>query len=191
MESPADRLTALYDQFHRRVLGYALLRAEPEVAEEVASETFVVAWQRLDTVPRSPLPWLLGVARNLLHKHYDAQRRQRLLVERVTALSSEDDVLEWDVAEHVVGRQSALEALGALPERYAEALTLVTWNGLSAAEAARTVGCSTPAFTVRLHRARRALRRLLRQEHGHAARDGLVRASGRRPQPAPATQEAR
>jgi RNA polymerase sigma-70 factor (ECF subfamily) len=51
----------------------------------------------------------------------------------------------------------ALEALASLPERDAEALTLVTWHGLTPADAAEVVGCSTRAFTVRLSRARQRL----------------------------------
>jgi RNA polymerase sigma-70 factor (ECF subfamily) len=46
-----------------------------------------------------------------------------------------------------------------------ETLTLVTWHGLSAAEAATVVGCSQRAFTVRLHRARRKLADHLAADH--------------------------
>ena len=39
-------------------------------AEDVASETFLIAWRRLADVPEQPLPWLLGVARNLLRQQF-------------------------------------------------------------------------------------------------------------------------
>nr|BFE82296.1 hypothetical protein GCM10020093_048970 [Planobispora longispora] len=75
MDDPEARFTALYDRHYRSVLGYALLRAERQAAEDVASETFLIAWRRLDGVPDQPLPWLLGVARNLLRKHHERGRR--------------------------------------------------------------------------------------------------------------------
>ncbi|WP_402375116.1 sigma factor-like helix-turn-helix DNA-binding protein [Isoptericola rhizosphaerae] len=40
-------------------------------------------------------------------------------------------------------------------------LALVAWDGLTGREAARVVGCTRAAFSVRLSRARRRLKRLL------------------------------
>lgn len=62
----------------------------------------------------------------------------------------------------MVEREVALAALASLPDRDVEALTLITWHGLSIAEAASVTGCSARAFTVRLHRARRRLSEALR-----------------------------
>ncbi|PRX99967.1 RNA polymerase sigma factor [Allonocardiopsis opalescens] len=162
MEEPAERLTGLYDRYHRRVLAYVLLRAEPAVAEDIAGETFAIAWQRIGRIPEAELPWLLGVARNLLMRHYDADRRRRMLSERVAAMSDERDRVGWDVADLVVEREEAMAALAALPEHYAEALTLVAWHGLTPAEAGRVVGTGAATFSVRLFRARRALASRLR-----------------------------
>jgi RNA polymerase sigma-70 factor (ECF subfamily) len=54
-----------------------------------------------------------------------------------------------------------------LGERDREALMLVAWDGLDHRDAATVMGCSTSAFTVRLHRARRRLAGLLgRDEKG-------------------------
>ncbi|RSN42401.1 MULTISPECIES: RNA polymerase sigma factor [Actinomadura] len=161
MDDPESRFTRLYDEHHRRVLAYALAHAEPHTAEDVAGETFLIAWRRLDQVRDPALPWLLGVARNLLRKQYDRGRRGRALTERIRALTTSADLAAWDVAEHVVERAAALEAVAALPERDLELLTLVTWHGLDSREAAKVVGCSVPAFAVRLHRARRRLARAL------------------------------
>jgi RNA polymerase sigma-70 factor, ECF subfamily len=40
-------------------------------------------------------------------------------------------------------------------------LALIAWEELSVAEAAAVLGCFAPAFSVRLHRARRRFARLL------------------------------
>jgi RNA polymerase sigma factor (sigma-70 family) len=175
VDHPPERFTQLYDRYYRNVLRYALQHAEQGSAEDVASEVFLIAWRQLRDVPEPPLPWLLGVARNLLRQQAGAGRRRRLLTDRIIALTSAEDTVAWDTGAHVVERESALQALLSLPERDVEALTLVTWHGLDASDAAEVAGCSARAFTVRLHRARRRLAEALRSA------DKAQRFSARRP----------
>jgi hypothetical protein len=66
VDDPHERFASLYDHFYQNVLRYTLQHAEPHTAEDVASEVFIVAWRRLDGIPEPALPWLLGVARNLM-----------------------------------------------------------------------------------------------------------------------------
>lgn len=157
VDDPLERFAGVYDMYYRNVLRYALQHAEPGTAEDVASETFLIAWRRFPAIPDPPLPWLLGVARNLLRKQAGAGQRRRALVDRIATLTSRADSFTVDAGDFVVERTVALEALASLPERDAEALTLVTWHGLTPADAAEVVGCSTRAFTVRLSRARQRL----------------------------------
>jgi hypothetical protein len=59
VEDPPTRFTRLYDRYYRNVLGYALLRAERTTAEDVASETFLIAWRpgtRRSTLSNGPAP---------------------------------------------------------------------------------------------------------------------------------------
>ncbi|TDD03462.1 sigma-70 family RNA polymerase sigma factor [Nonomuraea deserti] len=170
MDDPQERFTMLYDRYYRNVLGYVLLRVEQGVAEDVCSETFLVAWRRLDELPEQVLPWLLGVARNKLAKHREVRFRRKDLVERIAVLTSEQEHVAWDVAEHVVDREQAVSALRALPEKDVEAMILATWYGLTPEQAATVLGCSVRAFNVRLHRARKRLNGRLRQEAGTARR---------------------
>jgi RNA polymerase sigma factor (sigma-70 family) len=179
-----ERFVGLYDSCYRRVLGYAGQHVDPSVAEDVASETFLIAWRRLGDVPDPPLAWLLAVARNLLRQQYGALARQRRLETRITALTSAEDLLAWDAAEHVIERAAAVEALAALPPDDIETLTLTTWHGLSPAEAAAVVGCSPRAFTVRLSRARRRLASALSLTAGRAPAAARSAAPARAPAPA-------
>jgi DNA-directed RNA polymerase specialized sigma24 family protein len=142
VDDPLERFASLYDQFYRNVLRYALQHAERDSAEDVASDVFFVAWRHLADIPEPPLPWLLGVARNLLRKQAGAGRQRRLLTNRIAALTSAADLAAWDAGEHVVEREAALAALASLPARDVETLTLITWHGLSIAEAASVAGCS-------------------------------------------------
>jgi RNA polymerase sigma-70 factor (ECF subfamily) len=178
VDDPQERFTALYDRYYRSVMGYVLLRVEQGVAEDVCSETFLVAWRRLDELPEQVLPWLLGVARNMLAKQREVRYRRKALVDRIAALTTERDQIVWDVAEHVVDREQAISALRALREKDLEAMILATWYGLAPEQAASVMGCSVRAFNVRLHRARKRLTARLRQETGAARR--TVRGAHRR-----------
>jgi len=59
-----ERFQALYADHYGAVYAYAVSRAGRQLADEVVSEVFLVAWRRLADVPAPPLPWLLTVARN-------------------------------------------------------------------------------------------------------------------------------
>jgi len=63
-----------------------------------------------------------------------------------------------------VDRDEVLAAFAALRERDREALRLVAWDGLDAAEAAEILGVTRLAVAVRLHRARRRLENALEPE---------------------------
>lgn len=163
---PQDRFTALYSSCYSSVYAYAVSRAGRQLAEEVASETFCVAWRRIDDVPDKALPWLLGVARNVLRESYRAEAQRQSLESELSAWVSAAELTAGDVAESVTERAAVLRGLAALSDGDRELLTLVAWHGLRAVDAAKVVGCSTAAFFVRLHRARRRLERAMAAKPG-------------------------
>jgi RNA polymerase sigma factor (sigma-70 family) len=123
-------------------------------ADDAVAEVFLVAWRRLDEVPRGEgvRPWLYGTARKVLANQARSQARRSRLQERLSAqpeLTQRDD-------DPVAGRVH--EALAALDPRDREVLLLAEWEGLAPAEIAEVMRC--PAVTVRgrLHRARRRFR---------------------------------
>lgn len=150
-ESAEERFSALFRRHYDAVLRYALRRTEPAGAADVAAEVFLVAWRRLDDVPAEPLPWLVGTARYVLaNQRRSHQRSERLRLR----LRRERDPSPGEHAELDPRWAAALRGLSAADQ---EVLALVAWDGLTAREAAASLGCSTPAFTTRLHRARRRL----------------------------------
>jgi RNA polymerase sigma-70 factor, ECF subfamily len=161
---PGERLTALWRQHHAAVLRYASRRADPEAAQDVVSETFMVAWRRLPEVPDDPeqaLPWLYAVARRVLANSARSRRRiQRLSAQLGHAGFGTDGVP--DLAEGVTERAQVRQALSRLAEHDQEALLLVGWEDLDLAGAAVAMGCSRAAMAVRVHRARRRLASALR-----------------------------
>jgi RNA polymerase sigma-70 factor, ECF subfamily len=149
-----ERFTGLYDRYRNRVYGYAVSRAGRQLADEVVSEVFLVAWRRLDELPDDLLPWLLVTARNVIGSEFRAAARQESLAAELSSWSSG---VASDIADEVSERQAVLRALAALSEADRELLTLSAWHGLSPRDAASVVGCSVATYFVRLHRARRRL----------------------------------
>ncbi|WP_030175494.1 RNA polymerase sigma factor [Spirillospora albida] len=158
--SEERRFTAMYDECRQRVWAYAASRAGRQAADEVVSETFAVAWRRFRDVPDPPLPWLLGVARNVLRESHRAQVRRESFAAELSRWAPPPG---GDIAEDVAERLAVVRAMAALPEDDREILILVAWQGLAPREAARVVGCSAAALRVRLHRARRRLVRAVEE----------------------------
>ena len=163
MADDRDRFEQIYRENFRAVLRYAVVRIDPERAKDVAAETFLVAWRRLYDVPAEPRPWLLGVARRVIAGQFRSESRREALAHRLELSQGRTDA-PADLAERLSDRDEVLDAFATLGERDREALRLVTWDGLSAAEAADVLGVTRLAFTVRLHRARRRFERALEPE---------------------------
>ena len=149
------RFEALYGEHVTAVARYCRRRSPPHIADDVAAETFLVAWRRLDALPADVRPWLFGVARNLLANHSRGERRQRAVRDRLAA--------ERPVPPPEPGDPGAAvcAALAQLSERDREALMLIHWEGLTPTQAARVLGTTAAAMRVRLHRAHRRLARML------------------------------
>src|SRR4051794_38866283 len=85
---PADdeRFRRLYASHAGDVVRYALRRVStPDAAEDVAAETFAVAWRRRAEAPDDPLPWLYRIAWNVIAHERRAARRRAALVGRLAA----------------------------------------------------------------------------------------------------------
>jgi RNA polymerase sigma-70 factor (ECF subfamily) len=152
--TPASRLArfdSLFTEHQRRVLAYAMRRARSlEDAEDVAAETFTIAWRKLDAIPRDePLPWLYAVARRVLANHRRGLGRR----ERLAALLRVDDVVTpVRAGEDVDGPVFA--ALASLSAADQELLRLVAWEELGNQGIATVLGITANAVAIRLHRVR-------------------------------------
>ena len=81
-----QRFREMYQANQRRILAYFLRRTDATSARDGAAETFLVAWRRIDEVPRGDrtLPWLYGVARRVLANQRRSRNRQDSLVRKLT-----------------------------------------------------------------------------------------------------------
>lgn len=148
------RFDALFDMHYAAVRAYVARRSGTAgPVDDVLSETFLVAWRRIDKVPADGLPWLLGVARRVLANQRRAEARRGALVDRIAGMLPRTNIAE--PIEQNFGELG--EAIAALSAREREALLLVAWEELGPERAARVVGCAPAAFRARLYRARRRL----------------------------------
>lgn len=151
------RFEEIYAAYSGLILAYAARRTgDADDAADVAAETFIVAWRRMDDVPEGAMarPWLYGVARRVLPNQRRGSERRRRLHDRIHAEYSQHFGDAFSTRDEPdLARIS--EALAQLAEADRELLTLVAWDGLRREEIALMLGCSTTAVRVRLHRARK------------------------------------
>lgn len=144
---------AIHKDSYPRVYGFVRRRVESaELAEELAADVFRVVWQKWGDAPRTDLPWLLTVARNLIGNAYRSRDRQEALQDK---LRNAAVVRFGDDSENV----AVQDAMAALREKDRDILQLAYWDELSIAEIAGVLGCTQSAAKVRLHRARAAFRK--------------------------------
>jgi RNA polymerase sigma factor (sigma-70 family) len=162
-----DRPEAFGDLFtrHSRVVhGYVARRAGRETADELLSETFLVAFQRRDTFDVSwdtARPWLLGIATVLMRAH--ARREAQHL--RAMAHAAETDhgdggmqrVADRTDAARDIGRLAAALRAMAIADR--EVLLLYAWGDVSYEQIATVLDIPIGTVRSRLNRARTTLRR--------------------------------
>ncbi len=171
--SRARQFEAIFNVCYSRVLGYAIRRTEDRAtAEDAVSETFLIAWRRLDAVPPDPLPWLLGTARKVLANQRRAAGRRAPDGPLIPLEAVPDPASGASLPDLVGDREAFVTAFAALNPADRELLTLVSWDGLAPREGAAVLGISAAAFSLRLHRARRRLmKELAARGHSLAKRD--------------------
>jgi RNA polymerase sigma factor (sigma-70 family) len=136
------------DEVYRYLL---MLTADPALAEDLTGATFEKAfriWRRYDPRRAAPVTWLCGIARTTALDHFRAEARRRRREERFGA---EQRVVEEPVS---LGLSPELEAaLRALSAAEREVITLRVVLDLDAETAARVLGISRTACSMRLARA--------------------------------------
>lgn len=147
-------LGLLYERHASAVYRYLARRAGQTVAEDLLSEVFVAAvGARMRVIPHSSgsaLPWLYGIAGNVLHTHF--RRLHRLEPTR------HDHGMDWDAVDARLDAQALRDqlraALSCLSQVERELLLLVAWEQLTPSEAAAALGIAQVTARSRLHRAR-------------------------------------
>ena len=127
---------------HEGAVGaYLARRAGREAAEDLLGDVWVAAFESRGSYDRSfagARPWLYGVALNRLRRYWRARPPEELVPD-VTRLGGGWD--PWPAVDDRVDTQAVLRtALARLRPDEREVLTLVAWEDLTAADAARVLG---------------------------------------------------
>jgi RNA polymerase sigma factor (sigma-70 family) len=159
-----ELFTLVFDRYYRMVYGYLSRRVGRTVADDLAAETFIRAFERraaYDPAAPRALPWLLGIALNLLAHHRRSEARQ------LRALAAAGAREPSESADEAGGRLDAdtterlIAGLEQLDDYDREALLLYAWGELRYQEIADVLRIPVGTVRSRLNRARRKLRQAL------------------------------
>lgn len=158
-----EGFAVIFDRHFARVYRFFEWRVGRDAADELAGEVFRVAFERrssYDVERVDCLPWLYGIALNLLRRHQRTQARYVRAVARIPASPMTDGFVDEVVARVDASVMSAeLRAtLEGLTEGERDVLLLVAWEDLSYEEVADVLGVPLGTVRSRLHRGRRKLR---------------------------------
>jgi RNA polymerase sigma factor (sigma-70 family) len=165
VQGEPEAFGVLFERHARAVYNYLFRRtADWSTAEDLTSIVFLEAWRRRGEVRLErdlALPWLLGVATNVLRNRRRSQWRHRAALERLPRERSED--FEDDAAARLDDERrmrGVLRSVASLPKREQDVLALCVWAELSYEEAAVALGVPVGTVRSRLSRARGRMREL-------------------------------
>ncbi|MFJ6531004.1 RNA polymerase sigma factor [Microbacterium sp. NPDC091662] len=163
LQQPAA-FAELFDRHARAVNAFAAYRVGRHAAEDVLSETFLVAFRRradFDTDIESAAPWLLGIASRLIRRHRALEAKQWKSFAASTSRQEHSTLGGLDDAMSRVDAAREVEMLrariAALAPKDRETLLLYAWQGMSYDEIAAALGVPVGTVRSRLNRVRRRL----------------------------------
>jgi len=150
----------IFERHFGAIHNYLRRRLNRQLADELASQTFLVAFDRrasFDHRRSDSRPWLFGIATNLARNH---RRREIRELRAITELTP-DPVLGIDGVESRIDaermRGVLAQALADLPSEEADVLLLLVWAELDQPEIADALAIPVGTVKSRLSRARRRL----------------------------------
>ncbi|WP_433153237.1 RNA polymerase sigma factor [Actinomadura nitritigenes] len=159
--------SGIYERHARRLRGYVARRLGPDAADDIVSETFLIAFRRrgdYDLTREDAGPWLFGIAVRLVGNHWRSEIRMHRAFARSGFEPLVTDALDERVADAVTAKAQGprlATALATLSERDREPLLLRTWGGMSCKEIADVLDIPVGTVRSRVHRARGTLRAAL------------------------------
>jgi len=174
----------LFDRHSRAIYNFCFRRtADWAAAEDLVATVFLEAWRKRASVKVAPdgslLPWLYGVAANLLRNRRRAQGRLIGALQRLRAEAHEED-LSGDAAaraEDARHMRAVLDWVERLPKRERDVVVLCVFAELGYADAALVLEVPVGTVRSRLARARARLREL-QARSGHRTGERIPTQKG-------------
>lgn len=165
IDEPAE-FAPLFDRHAASVHRY-LGRRVGELADDLLSETFLVAFRRRATYRPEHVevrPWLLGIATNVVRGYQRTERRRYRALAREAGRPQEHAEDPADCGDRLTAqalRGPLAAALAGLKPHDRDALLLLAWGQLGYAEIAVVLDVPVGTVRSRLNRARRQTRAAL------------------------------
>jgi len=162
MSAEPDRVIAAVRANSADLLAFLARRVDPaEDAADLLSEVLVVVWRRSPTLPVDDAevrPWMFGIARKMLARHYRTTSRRHAVADRLRSVLSTTEHAGFAAADARLDLRAAVRELGAVDR---DIIGLVHWEGFSLAETSRILRMKEATVRSRYHRARAKLRQVL------------------------------
>ncbi|MEU4508402.1 RNA polymerase sigma factor [Nonomuraea wenchangensis] len=166
MITAPDIFEAVFEAHYEEIRRYIGRRFGPEVAEDLAAETFLIAFRqrdRFDSAVGGIRPWLYGIATNLIGRHRRAEVRRYRAMAR-TGPPPDDEGHDQRIVDRLsasvtVGRLAG--ALARLSKGERDVVLLIAYGGLSYDEVAAALRIAPGTVASRLNRARTKLHEVL------------------------------
>ena len=153
----ADAFGTLFERHANTIYNYCFRRvADWALAEDLLSVVFLEAWRQRDKAlpPEKFLPWLYGIATNVVRNQRRSQRRYGAALRRMPP-GDQHEYIDDDLQ-----LQSVVRRVKQLPRHEQEVFALCAWFDLSYEDAALALAIPVGTVRSRLSRARARLREL-------------------------------
>lgn len=160
---------------HRKFLSYLKGRiADPFDSEEILQAAFVKGIKKSDSIRdgESVVTWFYRLLQNAVVDYYRHRASERRAMEHAVRMSADTETWQPDLERAVC--QCVYDLLPTLKEDYSGLLARVDLEGASIAEVASETGMTPNNARVKLHRARKAMRKQLELSCGSCAEHGCL-----------------
>jgi len=167
----------IFDRHYSAIHRFLAVRAGVHAADDLASETFTIAFRRrgsYDLSRPNAAPWLYGIALNLLYRHRRSEIARKRMYAQVASRADEPNSLVADAFDKN-GRLSL--ALKRLTEQDRDLIVLVAWAELTYDQLGDIFELPVGTIRSRLSRVRATLRESLSSTEttGTALDEGVIR----------------
>ena len=160
-----EAFSELYEAYFDRVYRFVFFRvADDLLAEDLASQVFLKAWENLHRYrPRGPfLAWLYAIARNAVIDHYRT-RKQVISLDDAAPIAAQDEKLD-DRLQLEFDVKALRAAMQHLTQEQQEVITLRFLADYDTTQIAAEMGKSEGAIRALQMRALQALGRVMKKE---------------------------
>ena len=165
MKENQEKFGKIYDSYNAKIYRFIYLKvSSQEIAEDLASEVFMRAWESFQEQIRNPKSeirniqaYIYQIARNVIADHYKANKVKTIAVEEIIEIADSKDPTEKKAVVNME-MDRVQKALLTLNDDYQNLIIWRYLDELSFSEIAQITGKTEDNVRVGVHRALQALK---------------------------------